>query len=579
MKTLLKQMFVIVSLCSATAVYAQTSLPRDWQWVTGGQTNTDYTWVHAATTDSKDNVYIAGSYKKNITVDSQTYTGPGLRNIFLAKIDSSGHTLWVYNLPCPNSAMAEGEGVVLDKAGNAYISFNFDDWIYPPTGDSIMSHSGLPDIGVAKVDSNGHQVWIKTWGTFEEETISNLAIDSNDHISFTGIYSWEVPGYTIDFGAYSLYGTHAGTQYLTQIDTAGNVLWAKNIADPGKTRYITIRADAQGNLCITGSFTTDSVDFSGIVLTRMPYNSQDIFLAKFNDNGDVQWARSIGSVVPAGGIPGSLLGNDVCFDAAGNVYQVGSEQIPTFDSLVFENGTSISVNSGFLAKYTPSGQLSWVKRVGQEYAGAPLYTLTNPMYLSIDNRQRIYISGEYHTSAVFGPDTIIGPPYGYNDQFIALYDTAGNGRLGEDLKRSYAGPVCATNNGFVYAAGMANMSMTFGTHYFQLTSGKAYFVAKLNVPYEKNETPVTTGISSVSKEKEGIPVIYPNPANSFFRIELPKMDFEQVDLIDVQGKIITSASVLQRNQQINLPPLAAGIYYVRFIGKDKTVTYPLSIAL
>lgn len=556
--------------CFVQNSFAQAPVPRQWHWVTGGQSGTSYPVIHASVADTFRNVYITGYYRSNITFNNQSYTGRGSRNIFLAKIDSNGNALWFYNLP--SHSLGEGTGVVLDKAGNAYMSFYFTDRIYP-LNDTLHATSGLADIGVVKIKPNGQQQWIKTWGTFETESISNLAIDANDQIYFTGNYATGRSGYTINFNGHTLSNTDPYTQFLAKMDTSGTVLWAKNIAAPGYTHFNTIRANAQGELFITGAFPAPTVNFNGTQLTRKPNTAENMYLAKFDNSGNIQWARSAGSASRSG--TNVLRGNDLCLDRSGNIYLVGDEaNAYYFDSVVFDNGMFITVSSGFLAKYTASGQLIWVKKVGQDYPGSPVWTDTKPRHISMDRWQRIFISGYYHLSAVFGTDTLRATQSTYFDHFIACYDTAGNSSMGENLVRSGAGPVSTTSSGAVYVCGTANMSMMFGNHHFQLSTVSGMFVAKLFVQPPKGENP-----NNIVRQGTAVdaPLIYPNPASVVLKMELPKLNFERLEIIDVQGRVWVKANVTQRHQQIDLPDIPAGTYFIRFIGQEGTSSYPVVI--
>src|SRR5438876_8508025 len=80
--------------------------------------------------------------------------------------------------------------------------------------------------------------------------------------------------------------------------------WAKRVASTTNTDNelsIGLAIDSAANVYVTGWFDGTN-DFGGIVLTNKTGGGQDIFVAKFNSSGALQWARRAGGNFPS--IPG-----------------------------------------------------------------------------------------------------------------------------------------------------------------------------------------------------------------------------------------------------------------------------------
>lgn len=129
----------------------------------------------------------------------------------------------------------------------------------------------------------------------------------------------------------------------------------------------------------------------------------------------------------AGAVSGS--GTDmvkaVKTDGAGNVYVAGYYAGSNVD-FDFSSGSTVlsSVNSGldiFIAKYSSSGQLQWAKSIGG--AGAE-----EAYDLALDQSGNIWITGYFTDTADFNPSAATNKlgAVGYNDIFLAKYDTSGN---------------------------------------------------------------------------------------------------------------------------------------------------------
>src|ERR1700741_3832571 len=104
------------------------------------------------------------------------------------------------------------------------------------------------------------------------------------------------------------------------------LLWAKKAAGSGAVQSNAVGLDAGGNTYITGSF-QGTVTFGAGEANQTVLNSagnQDIFIAKYNSLGALQWAkRAGGSNVDSA--------NGIVVDAAGNSYIAGSfETTATF---------------------------------------------------------------------------------------------------------------------------------------------------------------------------------------------------------------------------------------------------------
>lgn len=96
--------------------------------------------------------------------------------------------------------------------------------------------------------------------------------------------------------------------------------WAKRVASTINTDDeldIGFAMDGSANLYATGWFDGTN-DFGGITLTNQSVGGQDIFVAKYNSDGTLQWAAR------AGGTAGNWnAGRGAGVDNAGNVYVTG----------------------------------------------------------------------------------------------------------------------------------------------------------------------------------------------------------------------------------------------------------------
>ncbi|GAH38957.1 unnamed protein product, partial [marine sediment metagenome] len=119
---------------------------------------------NAITVDSADNVYVTGCI--NIPMANN--------DMFLMKYDSSGIQQW--NRSWGGTFNDEGFGVVVDSAGNVYV-----------TGDLDTEETSEHDIFLVKYDNSGELQWDHTLAVSLDDDVGyGLAVDSSDNVYLTG---------------------------------------------------------------------------------------------------------------------------------------------------------------------------------------------------------------------------------------------------------------------------------------------------------------------------------------------------------------------------------------------------------
>ncbi len=89
---------------------------------------------------------------------------------------------------------------------------------------------------------------------------------------------------TITFGAITLTNASGGIAdlFIVKYDPNGNVIWAKSAGGASTDYASAIAIDNNNNVCIAGSFSSASLAFGPISITNNTSGSSDIFLAKFD---------------------------------------------------------------------------------------------------------------------------------------------------------------------------------------------------------------------------------------------------------------------------------------------------------
>ncbi len=146
--------------------------------------------------------------------------------------------------------------------------------------------------------------------------------------------------------------------FVVRLDTSGQVEWIRTGGGPGPDRATDLAVGPDGSVTVTGQFSGSMVLSGANLVGNGP--SQDIFLARYNADGVLTWARAAGSPENAD------IGEQVSVDAAGNAYVAGEySHTASFGGLTISSAIDPQLQAPgadvFLAKYSVTGDALWVQ--------------------------------------------------------------------------------------------------------------------------------------------------------------------------------------------------------------------------
>lgn len=155
-----------------------------------------------------------------------------------------------------------------------------------------------------------------------------------------------------------------------------------------------ITIDQVGNIYITGDF-GDTIRFNpalGLPDLIAFGPSPDLFILKYNQSGDILWAKSIGG-------NGSEVGEAIAADSSGNVY-IGGRFAGTTDfdpnSGIYNISTNSIASDAFLLKLDTSGNFIWAKSFEGKRS-----TYIHSIVTDFNNN--IYVTGRFNDTVDFDP--------------------------------------------------------------------------------------------------------------------------------------------------------------------------------
>lgn len=431
---------------------------NDFCWVkTGGGTPNDN--GYDIVVDAAGNSYITGALRGTGIIDNVILQSAGGADGFIVKYNSAGTLQWAARFGSADDDI--GLSLDLDDNGNIYVSGYFSGTA--TFGNNTVTTSGTWDAFLAKYDANGNNIWVNRMGGTSLDYSFHMGVDDNKNIYAVGT-TWSDP---------FVIGTHTITSYgsndifVAKFDSVGSVQWVSHCGGTSAESANSLSIDETGNVYIAGVFFSGTATFGSVVLTKVA--SSDVFVAKFNSAGTVQWAKNAGN-------SGNNEALAVGCDRKGGVFVTGYY---TGTTITFGSTTLTNTSSNrdvFLAKYnTSTGNAVWAKDGGGTGEDAA-------QGVSFDTYGEPIISGYFTGTASFGGNTITST--GGEDIFISKYDVNGNEKWTKAANGTTANNdeafgcfIDAENN--VFVTGHFHTSAHFDSKTVASTGEKDYFLAKI----------------------------------------------------------------------------------------------------
>ena len=273
------------------------------------------------TTDAVGDVYVTGYFAGTIDLDpgtgTQSHTSTGANDIFIVKLDANGNYLWSHTFG--STADETGRKLEVDGNGNLWCTGYFRGTVDfdPSAGNANLTSNGAADMFLLKLDAAGNYIWAHNFGSASgNDDGYDLAIDASNNVYLTGYFN-----FTVDFdpgaGTQNLTAVGGADPVIVKLSNTGNYIWANSF--PGGFDEIAygMTLDNAGMPIITGRF-TGTVDFDPGAGTAdlTSAGAYDMFIAKYDQNGQYQWAHSFGSTSGDEGF-------GIASDASGNLYVTG----------------------------------------------------------------------------------------------------------------------------------------------------------------------------------------------------------------------------------------------------------------
>lgn len=288
-----------------------------------------------------------------------------------------------------------------------------------------------------KSQAQSHKLdWIRTMHSSSSDIQpTSMFVDPAGFVYLTGYFRG-----TADFmpGPAVMNKTSKGGKdiFMGKYDPNGMMMWVYTFGSPTDDWGTGIEASILGNIHLTGVF-NGIVNMSTTATFNIGATGQDdIFSAKYNSDGMLQWAYRLGSFEPE-------QTTAVRVDPPGNLHMAGTHRA-SFD---MNPGPGVyntivqGLSDVFVCKWSENAIFQW----GRSF-GSPLNDTMRA--LEIDRLENVYVAGTYGREMDIDPGTPVvkvGFRGGEHDFFVSKFDALGTyrksiniGGTGNDFARGVA---------------------------------------------------------------------------------------------------------------------------------------------
>lgn len=329
-------------------------------------------------------VLIAGSFGGSVDFGVTNLTSAGNSDILLAQLNPLGN--WVWASQAGGTLRDAALGVAVDDSGNAALT-----GYYQGTArfdGNTLSTGATNEIFVAKYNSSGRVLWARGAGASTgADTGRAIACDRKGHIYVAGSFFGSA-----NFGGLNLNSAGDLGIFLAQYNSSnGNVVWARQAGASGQSddEALALCADREGSALVSGYIQNQALFGSNLVAT-VSSNAPDLFLAKYDVDGNLAWVQQAGGIF-------NDYGNSLATDGCGNAYLAGAFA----GKARFGDDTITSIGSSdfFVALYDGAGRLVKVRHGGGSASDAA-------QAVAADGKGGAVVAGYYGADAAIGGDLL-----------------------------------------------------------------------------------------------------------------------------------------------------------------------------
>ena len=362
--------------------------------------------------ETSDGGYIAGGYFQSTAnfENGITLTSNGSKDALIVKYTSEGNVEWAKSF---GGTAEDSISAVSETSDGGYIvggyfkssSVDLESGVTLKNKNTDQTEDGI----IVKYNNKGTIEWAHVIGGTKDDEVQSVAVTLEGNIIVGGYFSSMnvelEDGFTMTNPITN--ATSLKNSMLIKYSNDGKIGWTKII--PATDNYDSnsinsiIRSKNGGFVIGGGSSSSPTKMGNGIVIENSSNGYRGIF-AKYNDDGECEWANECGLNEAAGAY--SIV------ETTDDGYLIGG-YFNTYGGLDFGNGVSIVSNNycdGMIVKYNSSGECEWARAIGGldfDFAYSAI-ELSNGRYLAAGTFKKHTIYMENGVQLTYGAQNAEG---------------------------------------------------------------------------------------------------------------------------------------------------------------------------
>lgn len=464
---------------------------------------------------------LSGTIDFDPTAATANVASSGGNDAYVARYTSLGTYVWAKK--AGGSSAEVLNAVKLCANGDVLFTGSFNGTVdFDPSAlTANLVSAGPANAFVARWSSSGTYVWAKSVAGFDAGAGTGLGEDNSGNIYISGNF---VGTADFDPSGSTAYFTSAGStdQFIWKLSSTGTYVFNKIIGSTLGDNISSMHVTPAGFITTTGGF-SGTIDFDPNAGTNnlVSAGSGDIFIARYNNVGNLVFAYRIGDVNFDGG-------RQVTIDNSGAIYSIGRFQgTMDFDQTAGSTILSTSVSTTYGA---------YIHKMTPNFATPVVLTTFDGQWNEEGNELRWATSMELNND-YFEIQRSVDAVH-----FIGIAKVNGQGNSNLLTKYSYLDP-----------------ARELGVNYYRLkqVDFDGRFSFSETITLKPAETPA------------GLVSVYPNPSLGIFNVELYSEQDTRIAfrVTDLKGAVvIDEVKTLQKGQQrleINISDKPEGVYVLQ----------------
>lgn len=393
-----------------------------WGTYLGGTLND---WAYCIAKDASGNIFFGGASdcpELKITAGAYQSTLLGYGDAIIGKFSDQGKLLWLTFYGGSNEDVVKG--ITVDQNNDVVATgytFSYDNIATPGAYKTTkISPLGLSDGILLKFSNSGTRLWATYYGGEDVTQTSGIVTDINNNIYIDG-YTFSLTGISTPGAFQVLFGggpfPDMGDGCLAKFNSNGGIVWSTYYGGNKPDGLVGIAIDKMQNIYVTGNTQSpNNIATPNSYKQNYAGGTDDGFIAKFNTNGQRQWASYVGG-------ENEDWGMGICTDTKDNVIVCGMTISKTGIATPGAQQTSFggSERDGYIAKFSAAGVCEWSTYYGGN-GGEFLWSIAS------DDKDNIAVSGSSYstdlgTNGTYQP--IGGGAGGYWTTILTLHNANG----------------------------------------------------------------------------------------------------------------------------------------------------------